>query len=84
MLCVALCGAPLPVYGEQAPSMRSGLAKIIWGMTMELPTTVVDATLTNPPVIGTAVGLLAGVARAVQKTFEGMAEFSEAFTPWDW
>ena len=64
------------------PTMRGGFGKMIYGLTLELPMTVVEATMTNPPVVGTAVGLLAGVTRAVQTTFAGMVEVSQAFDPW--
>lgn len=62
--------------------MRGGLGKMLYGLTLELPMTVFEATMTNPPVVGTAVGLLAGVTRAVQTTVKGMVEVSRAFNPW--
>ena len=73
--------APAAMAADE-PTMRGGFGKMIYGLTLELPMTVAEATMTNPPVVGTAVGLLAGVTRAVQTTFAGMVEVSHAFDPW--
>ena len=64
------------------PSVMHGLGQVIGGLIVELPKTVLDATLTGPPVVGTAVGLLAGTARALQKTVGGIVEMATAFDPW--
>lgn len=64
------------------PNFLHGVGKVIGGVLFELPRTVLDATLTEPPVIGTAVGLLAGAARALQTTVAGLIEMSEGFDPW--
>ena len=70
------------VQAEDQPTMRGGFGKMIYGLTLELPLTVAEATMTNPPVVGTAVGVLAGVTRAIQTTVKGMVEMGQAFDPW--
>ena len=64
------------------PSVMHGAGQVVAGILFELPKTVIDATMTNPPVIGTAVGLLAGTARALQKTVGGLLEIAAGFDPW--
>ena len=80
--CLVITGSPPGAMAADAPTMRGGFGKIVYGLVLELPMTVAEATMTNPPVVGTAVGLLAGVTRAVQTTFAGMVEVSQAFDPW--
>ena len=82
MCCVGMLTRVPTVAAEDQPTMRGGFGKIIYGLVLELPMTVVEATMTNPPVVGTAVGLLAGATRAVQTTVKGMVEMSQAFDPW--
>ena len=79
-----LSQAALVAAAEQQPepSVLHGLGQVVWGVTMELPKTVLDATLSEPPVVGTVVGLLAGVSRALQKTVGGVVEMAVAFDPW--
>ncbi len=64
------------------PSFLHGVGQVVAGVVFELPKTVLDATLTEPPVIGTAVGLLAGTARALQVTTAGLVEMAAGFDPW--
>ena len=64
------------------PSVMHGFGQVVGGVILELPKTVVEATLTGPPVAGTIVGLLAGTARALQKTVGGVVEMATAFDPW--
>ncbi|MBI3458364.1 MAG: hypothetical protein HY002_21545 [Candidatus Rokubacteria bacterium] len=59
-----------------------GAGQVVAGLLFELPKTVLDATLTSPPVVGTVVGVLAGTARALQKTVGGLAEMAAGFNPW--
>ena len=66
---------------EQDPSFLHGAGQVIWGVVFELPKTVLDATMTGPPVVGTAVGLLAGFSQAVQKTVGGVVEMAGGFKP---
>ena len=63
------------------PSFMHGVGKLVDGVVFELPKTVIDATLTNPPVLGTLVGVFAGTALALQTTFAGLVEMSAAFKP---
>jgi len=64
------------------PSFLHGVGQVVAGVVFELPKTVLDATLTEPPVIGTAVGLLAGTARALQVSAAGLIEMAAGFDPW--
>ena len=66
----------------EEPNFLHGMGQVLDGVLFELPKTVLDATLTEPPVIGTIVGLLAGTVRALQKTFGGVQEMAIAFNPW--
>ena len=59
----------------------AGVGQVIKGVVFELPATLVDATLSNPPVIGTVVGLFAGTAKALQTTVGGLVEMSAGFKP---
>ena len=64
------------------PSVTRGAGKVLGGLLLELPKTVLDATLSGPPVVGTAVGLLAGTAKALQMTVSGVVEMAAGFDPW--
>ena len=64
------------------PSVKHGAGEVVGGLLVEFPKTVVQATLESPPVIGTAVGVLAGVARALQRTVGGLVEMARGFDPW--
>ncbi len=64
------------------PSFLHGVAQVVGGVILELPKTIVYETMTEPPVLGTAVGLLAGTARALQVTAAGIAEMASTFDPW--
>ena len=64
------------------PNFGHGVGQVIDGVLFELPKTVLGATLEGPPVVGTMVGLLAGTARALQKTVGGVVEMATAFDPW--
>ncbi len=67
---------------QSEPSFLHGVGQVIDGLVFELPKTVLEATLEGPPVVGTAIGLLAGAARAAQKTVGGIVEMSAGFDPW--
>jgi hypothetical protein len=84
-LVVALLWAPIASAAQThaEPSFMHGAGQLLRGLIIELPKTVLDATLTGPPVVGTAVGLLAGVARAVQATVAGLVEMSAGFDPFE-
>lgn len=84
-LCAALlCGLPSIAMADTKPNMRHGLGQVVGGLVLELPKTVIDATFSNPPVVGTAIGLLAGTIGALQKTIGGLVEMAQAFKPLDW
>ena len=84
MLAGLLLGAATPALAEQQaePSFLHGLGKTIDGLVLELPKTVLEGTLDGPPVLGTAFGVLGGMARAGQKTVAGILEMSAGFDPW--
>ena len=85
--CLAIGGALWMITApasaeERKPSFMHGVGQVIGGLVFEFPRTVVEATLDGPPVAGTLVGVLAGVARAVQTTFRGFEEMSASVDPW--
>ena len=83
VLSILLMGSPVfAAATKPEPSFLRGVGKVIAGVVLELPKTVVDATMTGPPVIGTAVGLLAGTSRAIQTTVGGLVEMAAGFDPW--
>lgn len=67
---------------KRAPDFRHGLGQVVGGLTFVLPWTVLEATAEGPPVVGTAVGLLAGTMRALQTVASGLGEMASAFDPW--
>ena len=67
---------------QAEPSVLHGVGQVIAGLVFELPKTVLDATLTGPPIAGTVVGLLAGTVRALQTTVGGVMEMAAGFDPW--
>ena len=77
-----LTASPVDAAQQSDPSFLHGVGQVIAGLLFELPKTVLDATLTGPPVAGTMVGLLAGTARALQVTAGGLVEMSAGFDPW--
>ncbi len=82
LLCIVLFAASSVQASNQDPSVGHGFGKVIGGLLFELPRTVIDATLTAPPVVGTMIGLLAGTARALQTTAAGVVEMAAGFDPW--
>ena len=64
------------------PSFLHGLGKVIDGVVLEFPKTVLEGTLAGPPVVGTVLAALGGIASAGQKTFSGLMEMSAGFDPW--
>jgi hypothetical protein len=59
----------------------AGVGQVIKGVVLEFPMTLIEATLNNPPVVGTIVGLFAGAAKAVQTTVGGLVEMSAGLRP---
>jgi hypothetical protein len=84
VLCAAsLASAPAARAARDAePSVLHGLGQVIAGLLFELPKATLDATLTEPVVLGTVAGLFAGTVNAVRKTAGGLAEMADAFNPW--
>ena len=83
VISILLMGSPVfAATPKPEPSFLRGVGKVLAGVVLELPRTVVDATLTGPPVVGTAVGLLAGTSRAIQTTVGGLVEMAAGFDPW--
>jgi hypothetical protein len=80
---VTLITAPaLAADSKSEPSVLHGAGRVVGGLLFELPRTVIEATLSSPPVVGTLVGLLAGTARALQQVVGGFVEISAGFDPW--
>ena len=82
LTAVAAATSARAAEAKPDPSFLHGVGQVVAGVIFELPKTVLDATLTEPPVIGTAVGLLAGTARALQVTMAGLVEMAAGFDPW--
>ncbi len=81
-MTVAVAPAAAEPKLKRDPSFGHGVGQVIAGVLFELPKTVLSATMDGPLVVGTMVGLLAGTARALQKTVGGVVEMSSAFDPW--
>lgn len=64
------------------PSVMHGVGQVVGGILWELPKAVLDGTMTGPPVVGTAMGVLGGTVRALQRTAAGLVEIASAFDPW--
>ena len=78
-----LCMTPTAAAAQKAePSFMHGFGQVLSGVFLELPRTTLEATRKGPPVVGTMVGLLAGMARALQKTVAGLGEMAAGFNPW--
>ena len=73
---------PAAFASQSHPNFLHGVGQVIGGVLFEFPKTVLSATLDGPPVVGTAVGLLAGTARALQVTVGGIVEMAAGFDPW--
>ena len=67
---------------QRDPSFLHGLGKMIDGIVLELPKNMLEGTLDGPPVVGTLLGALGGIARAGQKTVSGFLEMGAGFDPW--
>ena len=83
LAAAAICCAPtLARAEERRPSFLHGVGQIVGGIVLEFPKTVVEATITGPPIVGTAVGMLAGLSKAGQLTIRGVREMILGFDPW--
>ncbi len=85
MVAAAAIGLPMSVGAAERrsdPNFMRGVGKVVGGVLLELPKTLIDATMTSPPIVGIPVGLLAGSAQAFRVTCEGLREMSAGFDPW--
>ena len=82
LFCAALLAPEAFAEQKSEPNFLHGVGQVVGGVLFELPKTVIDATMTSPPIIGTVVGLFAGTARALQTTAAGLVEMSQGFNPW--
>ena len=82
LAALAVCPAAFAAEPEHEPSFLHGVGQVLAGLTFELPKNVLTGTLDGPPVVGTAIGLLGGAARAAQKTVGGVVEMAAGFDPW--
>ena len=84
-LAAALLVMGPPAYAAEPPrdpSFVHGVGEVVMGLVVEFPETVIDATLTGPPVAGTLIGILAGVSQALQRVTAGAIEMGQGFDPW--
>ena len=73
---------PSDVRMSDEPNFMNGLGKVFGGLVFEVPRTVLEATFENPPVVGTMMGFIGGIARAFSVAFSGFQEMSADFDPW--
>ncbi len=79
-----VCQAPVAAAATKSrPNFLHGLGTTIRGLVLEIPVTTFQAPVEEPPVMGTVIGLLAGVVRAFQTTASGLVEMYQGFHPWD-
>ncbi len=63
------------------PTVLRGVGKIVHGIVFEPVMTLLDSTMRHPPVVGTLVGILAGVVKGLQTTVGGVKELYLATSP---
>ncbi|PIQ84732.1 MAG: hypothetical protein COV75_00390 [Candidatus Omnitrophica bacterium CG11_big_fil_rev_8_21_14_0_20_63_9] len=78
---VMAAGPAVAAESNEPPSFMRGLGKVFGGLVFEFPRTVLQAS-SEAPVVGTMVGIFAGVVNALQTTAAGFVEMSAAFDPW--
>ena len=83
-LAIACIAIPAPLWAAQQPrpGFTHGVGEVVAGLLFEMPKTVLQATMSGPPVVGTAVGLLAGVSQGIQRTIRGLIEMVNGLDPW--
>ena len=67
------------VSAEEAasqPSAKRGFIRVVNGLVLEWPKTIVESTKQGPPIVGTMVGAVAGFSRAVVEVVEGTVEMA--------
>ena len=68
---------------QSEPTVMHGAGQVVKGVVVELPKTVIEATLEGPVVVGTLVGMFAGTIRALQVTTAGLVEMTAGFHPFE-
>lgn len=63
------------------PTVLHGVGKIVHGIVFEPVMTLLDSTMRHPPVVGTLVGIFAGVLTGLQMSTEGVKELYLAMSP---
>ena len=58
------------------PSAKRGFIRVVNGLLLEWPKTIVESTKQGPPIVGTMVGAVAGFSRAVVEVVEGTVEMA--------
>jgi hypothetical protein len=85
-LIVALLVGPaapaLAAAAPEEPSVLRGAAQVVGGPLVEFPKTVLDATFTGPPLVGTLVGVAAGIAKGLQTSVAGVIEIAAGVKRW--
>ena len=84
LFSVFLCGFCVSVMclttdaAEEAPqpSAKRGFIRVVNGLVLEWPKTIVESTKQGPPIVGTMVGAVAGFSRAVVEVVEGTVEMA--------
>ena len=77
---VLLVPPPFAWAEEREPALIHGFGEVLAGIFWEPPKTVLDATLSGPPVVGTAVGVLGGLSKGIQRILRGLQEISAALS----
>ena len=81
LVCVLLISQPLAWAQQREPRFIHGFGEVLAGIFWEPPKTVLDATLTGPPVVGTAVGIVGGLSRGIHRVVRGLREIDQAIRP---
>ena len=66
---------------QREPRFIHGFGEVLAGIFWEPPKTVLDATLTGPPVVGTAVGIVGGLSRGIHRVVRGLREIDQVIRP---
>ena len=77
VLCLVLIMPATTDAAEEAPpSAKRGFIRVVNGLVLEWPKTIVESTKQGPPIVGTMVGAVAGFSRAVVEVVEGTVEMA--------
>ena len=58
-------------------SLLHGMTEVVRGVLWVPPKTVVEATVNEPPVVGTGVGILGAIPQGLQTIFRGLREIGD-------